>query len=70
MATLRSLGLSSLSLPTMLGAPLALRVAGLRDRLIRSELNVAMLIPVARGLVDAQRQATKARAYRTSTTPR
>jgi hypothetical protein len=38
----------------MLGAPLALCVAGLFYWLIRTDLNVEMLIPVVRRLIDAQ----------------
>jgi hypothetical protein len=39
---------------SMLGAPLALCVAGLFYWLIRTDLNVEMLIPVLRRLIDAQ----------------
>lgn len=47
-------GLSALLALSMLGAPLALSVAGLFYWLIRADLNVEMLIPVVRRLLDAQ----------------
>lgn len=47
-------GLSALLALAMLGAPLALCVAGLIYWLIRTDLNVEMLIPVVRRLIDAQ----------------